>query len=238
MTQADNIVASGNCIVGAGKYATTLVNISSTAAPLAPGSQSTASWSQCKSDDDGAVTANGGKEYPAITHSPLKSDGRVFFARADSEQFSLQACLDSLTRPGDECRLHPGRYHAPSAAQPFTMRGRHGSADAPMVVGALAGTEPGEIIFDGTVAVGPWHRVAPDDDAAPVMYRATLPQPVWQLFDKNHEYQVPARWPDAFWHDKSVFQVRKQIRVALFAARTLNATGQPRVTLSRCGKSI
>ena len=58
MTQADNIIASGNCIVGAGKYATTLVNITSTAAPLAPGSQSTASWSQCKSDDDAGDHAN------------------------------------------------------------------------------------------------------------------------------------------------------------------------------------
>ena len=47
MTEADGLDVRANCILGAGEYATTLVNVTPTAAPLAPGSQSAASWSEC-----------------------------------------------------------------------------------------------------------------------------------------------------------------------------------------------
>jgi hypothetical protein len=132
---------------------------------------------------------------------------RVFFARPHPPS-SLQTCLDALQRPGDECRLHPGRYRPPtltgsdssSGSRPFQLRGRRGSAAAPIIVAAVDGADPDDVILDGTVAVGPWHR---REDG---VFRAALPQPVWQLFDSGRQYQVPARWPDAFWHDRSVFE--------------------------------
>ena len=70
-----------------------------------------------------------------------------------------------------------------------------------MVVGAVAGADPANVVFDGTIAVGMWRKVPPDATATAltrhVMYQTILPQPVWQLFDADGEYQVPARWPDA-----------------------------------------
>lgn len=136
---------------------------------------------------------------------PLRAQ-RVFFASPGS----LQACLDALQRPGDECRLRPGRYRAPSASKPFTLRGKHGSASAPIVVAPAAGVAPGEVVFDGTIPISGWEPVgaaaASAASAAPTVYRTVLPQPVWQLFDRDGELQIPARWPDAFFHDKSVFQ--------------------------------
>lgn len=47
LTQADGIEATGNCIVSHGRFATTLVNVTATALPLAAGSQSDQSWSVC-----------------------------------------------------------------------------------------------------------------------------------------------------------------------------------------------
>jgi hypothetical protein len=48
-TEADGIEATGNCIVDVGKYATTLVNITPTAAPLAPRSQVSWTGAHCQS---------------------------------------------------------------------------------------------------------------------------------------------------------------------------------------------
>lgn len=140
---------------------------------------------------------------------------RVFYASPEpsSSQPGLQACLDALDRPGDECRLRRGRYRAPSAAQPFTLRGKHGTAGVPMVIAPAEGVAPGDVIFDGTVPITGWQidsvrGPASEGGGGSVMsmYRTVLPQPAWQLFDSSGEMQVPARWPDAFFHDKTVFQ--------------------------------
>ena len=61
----------------------------------------------------------------------------------------------------------------------------------------------GTVVFDGTVPLTGWHRLG-NTGQTPI-YRTTLEQPIWQLFDASGALQVPARWPNAFWHDKSVF---------------------------------
>ena len=132
---------------------------------------------------------------------------------------SVQACLDALSAPGDECRLQAGRYPVPTAAAAaadgkagsggFGVHGKVGTAAAPIVIG---GAGDGEVVLDGTVAVGGWAPTTlPSGRRA---FRATVggggdqvaPVP-WQLFDAaTRELQVPARWPNAFFHDRSVFQ--------------------------------
>jgi hypothetical protein len=46
MAEAAGVEAKDNCIVDAGRYATTLVNVTSSA-KLSDGSQSIASWGKC-----------------------------------------------------------------------------------------------------------------------------------------------------------------------------------------------
>ena len=130
---------------------------------------------------------------------------RVFFAGPEGSALpTVQQCVDALERPGDECRLRAGRYRA-TAGAPFVVDGKHGSAAAPMVIAAAEG--PGTVVFDGTVPLTAWHRLGNWGNTAgqTPIYRTALEQPIWQLFDASGALQVPARWPNAFWHDKSVF---------------------------------
>jgi hypothetical protein len=125
----------------------------------------------------------------------------VFFAGPEGSGLpTVQQCIDALERPGDECRLRAGRYRA-TATAPFVVDGKHGTVAAPMVITAAEG--PGTVVFDGTVPLTGWHRLG-NTGQTPI-YRTTLEQPIWQLFDASGALQVPARWPNAFWHDKSVF---------------------------------
>ncbi len=63
---------------------------------------------------------------------------------------------------------------------------------------------PGEnVIFDGTMLLtGSWTKYKDN------IYMTTLEQDIWQLF-VDGEMQVNARWPNAFWHDFSVFDYER-----------------------------
>lgn len=145
---------------------------------------------------------------------PLEVSARIVFAAApgspslrggsgtgtfEDPLASVQACLDALTKPGDECRLRAGRY--PLSSPPYNLTLRHGSAEAPLVLGSAG---DGDVIFDGTVEIEkPWHRVLLPSGA--VGFRARTSHEITQLFDADRELQVYARWPNAFFYDKSVF---------------------------------
>ena len=125
---------------------------------------------------------------------------------------SLQDCVDALvgTAAGSSCLLLEGTY---SVNQTVVVQSLHGTLDAPYLIGAAS---PGaNVLIDGTLAVpGPWslqstshtftdgtvengaHWVAewPDDGR---------PEP-WQLF-VDGEMMIPARWPNARWDDRTVF---------------------------------
>jgi hypothetical protein len=95
--------------------------------------------------------------------------------------------------PGDTITLRPGRYH-----QQATISGLKGKKDRPITIRAAAG---GRVLFDGTVAIkGPWTRHKGN------IYKTRIDCDVSQLFVAG-EMMIPARWPNAFVHDKSIWDI-------------------------------
>ena len=119
----------------------------------------------------------------------------------EADPFSLQACVDELvTQPaGSSCVLLAGVYRVNETVR---VRDVHGTLDEPIVI---EGASDGAVTLDGTLEVpGPWTQKNGVWEAAwPVDY----PEP-WQLF-VNDEMMVVARWPNARWDDRSVFDDRK-----------------------------
>lgn len=97
----------------------------------------------------------------------------------------------SFLKPGDICSIREGRYN-----DYVLIAGLKGTASEPITFRAY----PGEnVIFDGTTQIqGDWSV------SKGSIFTTTLKGPVWQLF-VDDEMQVNARWPNAFWHDFSVF---------------------------------
>lgn len=133
-------------------------------------------------------------------------DGSLDFPFSD-----LQSCVDVLGShaAGSSCLLLEGHYRF---NRTVIARGLHGAAGAPYTIGSAPGHTA---TIDGTLDVEtPWqwrattqlltngtalhggHWVAswPDDGRA---------EP-WQLF-VDDEMMIPARWPNARWDDKTVF---------------------------------
>ncbi|XP_068675366.1 uncharacterized protein [Montipora foliosa] len=106
---------------------------------------------------------------------------------------SIQSCVDALREPGDECIIPAGRYF-----EQVEITNKHGSPEKPMVIRGIGDHYP---IIDGTVEIKPkegWVKYA---NAA---YKATLEEDIWQLFIDG-EMMTNARWPNALWSDKTVF---------------------------------
>ena len=94
-------------------------------------------------------------------------------------------------KPGDICSIREGRY-----SDYVLIAGLKGTPGEPITFRAY----PGEnVVFDGTMQIqGDW------DVYKGSIFTTTLKQPMWQLF-VDDEMQINARWPNAFWHDFSVF---------------------------------
>merc|ERR1719502_333460 len=79
--------------------------------------------------------------------------GEVYHATPEQ---GMCECIRKATRPGDECRLHTGRYEV--GADRCHISGVHGTEAEPIVI-AAAGDGP--VTIDGTVAIeGPWEHTA------------------------------------------------------------------------------
>lgn len=128
-----------------------------------------------------------------------------------SSPFSdLQSCVDVLATHavGSSCLLLEGHYRF---NRTVIARGLHGAAGAPYLIASAPGHAA---IIDGTLNVpttwqwrettqlltngtalhgGHWVAPWPDGRAEP-----------WQLF-VDDEMMIPARWPNARWDDKTVF---------------------------------
>ena len=117
---------------------------------------------------------------------------------------TVQACVDKLHGPGDACLLRAGVY---GKAATVEVAGKHGTAAAPIVI-AAAGDGP--VVLDGTVPVTtPWTRWAAASPGTDI-YVTKPGFAVWQLFNgsgaqRGSEMLVPARWPNARWADKTLF---------------------------------
>lgn len=73
--------------------------------------------------------------------------------------------------------------------------------EKPVVIRAAEGET---VVFDGTVAIkdiseGGWER-----HGSKGIWKIRLKQDIWELFDDG-EIQTSARWPNAFWHDGSIW---------------------------------
>lgn len=60
---------------------------------------------------------------------------------------TIQACVNKLSKPGDECVIPGGRYH-----EHVTITNKHGTPDKPMIIRGLNDEYP---IIDGTVQIRP-----------------------------------------------------------------------------------
>lgn len=98
--------------------------------------------------------------------------------------------------PGDICTIRKGDYF-----EEITLSGMQGTADKPIVFRAY----PGEtVVLRGTFGPipNPWFVYTEN------IYRNPLGYDIWQLFSDD-EMLVNARWPNAHWHDFSVFNYTK-----------------------------
>ena len=98
-----------------------------------------------------------------------------------------------LRNPGDECRIREGYYH-----EAVTINGLKGTEDEPIII---TGYEDERPVMDGTVTIQPnqWNF-----DQGTGICSAEIDQDIFALFYKN-DLLTPARWPNAKWSDKTVF---------------------------------
>lgn len=106
---------------------------------------------------------------------------------------TIQSCVDKLSNPGDECVIPKGRYH-----EHVTITNKHGTPDKPIVIRGLGDEYP---VIDGTIQLRPKGGWVKDKSGA---YKAVIDQDIWQLFIDG-EMMTNARWPNALWSDKTVF---------------------------------
>ena len=124
---------------------------------------------------------------------------------------SLQRCVDQLAyQPvGSSCILLEGTYRFNETVR---IQGLHGVSGAPYRIGGAPGAT---VTLDGTLDVpGPWmmrnstHTFADGSTEARMHWVTAWPDDgradPWQLFVEG-EMMIPARWPNAFWHDRTVF---------------------------------
>jgi hypothetical protein len=144
----------------------------------------------------------------------------------DAPLQTIQACVDSIRRPGDRCLLKAGVYPMGGAA-PVRVTDKAGEPNARV---AIAAAGDGAVVLDGTVAVdtlappdtsaaggdgrsGRW-RHAPEVGKGVYALALRPGTEVTQLFaghasaDAADTLQmlVPARWPNARWDDRTMFQ--------------------------------
>lgn len=92
---------------------------------------------------------------------------------------------------GDTIYLMEGSYHEESQ-----ITGKSGTEDKPIVITPLHGHK---VVFDGTIALNSnWELYKGN------IYKTNPGREVWQIF-KGDTLLMPARWPNAFLHDKTVW---------------------------------
>ena len=123
------------------------------------------------------------------------------------EPFRHIAKAVEVLKPGDLCSIRGGTYdeYVPIVAL-------EGTPDQPIVFRAYPGED---VVFDGTMDIERNWSVYKGS-----IYTTTLEQPIWQLF-VDDKMQVNARWPNAFWHNFTVFNE------SFWASSASNSTYDP-----------
>lgn len=107
---------------------------------------------------------------------------------------SIQECVDTLKNEGDECQIRAGNYH-----ENILVTGLNGKTEKPFVIRGYGDERP---ILDGTIAVKPLTKWK--NNFHKNIYSAKIPTAIWQLFIDG-EMMTNARWPNAKWSDKTIF---------------------------------
>ena len=125
---------------------------------------------------------------------------------------TIQACVDNLQKPGDECVIQPGRYH-----ENVTIMNKHGTKEDPIII---RGDPSGTTTVDGTIPLNPtkWEKFAKG------AYKTVLKQDIWQLFIDG-EMMTNARWPNALWSDKTIFDSQNWAHSSTQSTRGLMIDG-------------
>lgn len=147
----------------------------------------------------------------AATDPSDAEEPQVFFASPDAEDVhaSVQKCVDDLkaaTAPQSSCKLRSGTYHLkkPVLVDGFT-------ADIPKFITSESADPKQRPKFDGTIDITDYTWTATVLKNCPSgCYEAELEdgEAPWQLFI-GEEMFLNARWPNAKWSDKSLFEATK-----------------------------
>lgn len=119
--------------------------------------------------------------------------GSSAFSTIRSKFTTIQLCVDQLTAPGDECVIPGGRY-----LERVTVTNKHGTPEKPIIIRGILDEYP---IIDGTVQLKSKEGWVKDDSGA---FKAVIDHDMWQLFIDG-EMMTNARWPNALWSNKTVF---------------------------------
>lgn len=114
---------------------------------------------------------------------------------------TINECIKSFKNPGDECHIKEGRYH-----EEIAINDLKGVSGKPYVIQGYQDERP---ILDGTVILKnltKWEKKGK-------IYSAKVNAKIWQLFF-NDTMMTNARWPNAKWSDKSIFNGRLWSRLA------------------------
>ncbi|CAL4079456.1 unnamed protein product [Meganyctiphanes norvegica] len=108
---------------------------------------------------------------------------------------TIQRCVEELKlgEPGDECQIRSGRYH-----EVVHVNGLQGTADKPIIIKGYGDERP---VWDGTVPIQPSNW---DYNFESGICSAVIDNEIFALF-LNDDLLTPARWPNALWSDKTIF---------------------------------
>jgi len=106
---------------------------------------------------------------------------------------TIGRCVQELRHPGDQCLIRAGRYH-----EVVEVESIRGTTDNPIVVKGYGDEWP---VWDGGVVIQPesWEK-----DASTGICSAEISEDIFALF-LDDELLTAARWPNALWSDKTVF---------------------------------
>jgi hypothetical protein len=149
-----------------------------------------------------------------FVHPSGNDDGNAGTDRAAPLR-TLQRCVDAITKAGDRCLLKSGVYPVQA---PVHFKGVSGT---PTDHVAIAAAGDGPVVIDGTVAVqslaadasvGSSWRPAPEVGPHVFALQLRPDAQVTQLFmghasaDETLQMLVPARWPNARFDDKTMYE--------------------------------
>lgn len=159
-----------------------------------------------------AAAAGAGAVKDTFVHHRAGSDSNA--GTRDAPLQSIQKCVDAITEPGDRCLLKSGVY--PVRPAPIRVDGKAGT---PADRVAIAAAGDGPVVLDGTVLIESLARSEstgwrPAPSVGPHVYAIALAPGavVTQLFTGEAsagdtlQMLVPARWPNAGWDDKTMFE--------------------------------